>query len=113
MEEFVWCKLYIMQRDHCDWTDLFNVLYERGAELDWDHLTERLGEDWPLLKGALAVYGWLCPNRVGQLPVKLWERLEMKQPLPGSLRDLRRRIRLLDSRRWFAALQSQKRKLEA
>src|SRR3954468_19869974 len=38
MEEFMWCKLYIMQRDHCDWTDVFNLLYAIGPRLDWAHV---------------------------------------------------------------------------
>src|SRR5690348_10536722 len=35
-EEFMWCKLYILQRDHCDWTDVFNLLYAVGDKLDWE-----------------------------------------------------------------------------
>ena len=68
MEEFLWCKLYIMQRDHCDWTDVFNLIYAVGQQLDWDHLLDRLEEDWPLLKGLLTVYGWLCPEQARELP---------------------------------------------
>ena len=49
LEEFLWCKMYIMQRDHCDWTDVFNLLYAIGERLDWKHLIERLEEDVPLL----------------------------------------------------------------
>src|SRR5881296_363074 len=26
-EELLWCKLYVFQRDHCDWPDVFNLLY--------------------------------------------------------------------------------------
>lgn len=100
-EELLWCKIYIMQRDRCDWTDLFNLIYARGAELDWEHLLECLEDDAPLLSAVLRVYGWLCPERVGKLPKGLWRRLEMRVPIPG--RASRQRGRLLDSRRWFAA----------
>ena len=48
LEELVWCKLYIVQRDHCDWTDVFNLIYAIGPQLDWKHLIERAGEDVPL-----------------------------------------------------------------
>ena len=75
-EEFLWCKLYILQRDHCDWTDVFNLLYAVGPQLDWEHLLTRLEEDWPLLKGVLTVYGWLCPKQAKRLPESLPKEIE-------------------------------------
>jgi len=104
-EEFMWCKLYILQRDHCDWTDVFNLIYAVGADLDWQHLIERLAQDTPLLKALLTVYGWLCPKRIRLLPASLWQALRMPPPEArnGTRRDLRDHIRLLDTRDWFAA----------
>jgi len=110
-EELMWCKLYILQRDHCDWTDVFNLLYAVGPQLDWRHLIERLEEDTPLLKGLLNVYGWLCPRYVLKLPPELWKLLGVSPPRPAQ-KHKRNHIRLLDSRGWFAALQSPDRKLE-
>jgi hypothetical protein len=110
MEEFLWCKLYIMQRDHCDWTDIFNLVYANGSRIDWDRLIERLGEDVALLSGMLTVYSWLCPKHASRLPAGLWKRLESekKKPRPRSRRS---RIKLLDSRAWFAAMQPKDQKL--
>jgi hypothetical protein len=111
MEEFLWCKLYIMQRDHCDWTDVFNLIYAVGQQLDWDHLLERMEEDWPLLKGLLTVYGWLCPEQARELPESLREELDLPEPeiLVEKKRD---HIRLLDSRGWFAAILPKDKPLE-
>src|SRR5258706_2642889 len=111
MEEFLWCKLYILQRDHCDWTDSLNLIYARGHQIDWNHLIRRLGEDTPLLTALLSVYRWLCPTRARQLPAALWNKvgLPLPQPAPGFER---KRIRWLDSRAWFAALQPKKAKLD-
>jgi hypothetical protein len=111
-EEFLWCKLYILQRDHCDWTDIFNLLYSRGTLMDWAHLTSRLQEDLPLLKAALTVYGWLCPSRARRLPHDLWRQLELRPPPMAANKQERKRTRLLDSRAWFAAWQSKSQKLE-
>ncbi|MDB6020211.1 MAG: hypothetical protein JWQ04_68 [Pedosphaera sp.] len=111
-EELLWCKLYIMQRDHCDWTDIFNLLYAVGPELDWDRLIARLGEDLPLLKAALTVYGWLCPERAAQLPFKLRKQLHLTST-HGEIEDCRGdRIKLLDSRAWFAPFQPRDKYLE-
>ena len=111
MEEFLWCKLYILQRDHCDWTDIFNLLYARGPQVNWPRLLARLDEDVPLLKGLLSVYGWLCPKSARELPDSLWRTLKLEKPKVAQ--NLRRdRIRLLDSRAWFAALQPRNKKLQ-
>jgi hypothetical protein len=111
MEESMWCKLYILQRDHCDWTDIFNLLHESGARVDWRRLIERLEDDTPLLRALLTLYAWLCPVKVRQLPQELWGLLGMPAPKPERA-PARNRIRLLDSRRWFAALCPSGKKLE-
>jgi len=111
MEEFLWCKVYILQRDHCDWTDVFNLLYAAGEQIDWNHLLGRLGGDDLLLKGLLSVYDWLCPRRAAKLPIWLRKRLKLGPPqVPG--RTKWNRIRLLDSRGWFAAELPERRPLE-
>jgi len=111
MEEFVWCKLYIIQRDHCDWTDILNLIYARGQYMEWNHLTARLEDDSALLKAILTVYAWLCPKQAVKLPRWLWGRLSL--PEPAAMREPSHdRIRLLDSRSWFAALQPKGKKLE-
>lgn len=109
MEEFLWCKLYIMQRDHCDWTDVFNLIYAVGAQLNWGRLLVRLEEDWPLLKGALTVYGWLCPRQARKLPRSLCKKLCLPEPQVRKKRD---HVRLLDTRGWFAAILPKEKPLE-
>jgi hypothetical protein len=109
MEEFLWCKLYIMQRDHCDWTDVFNLIYAVGPQLNWAHLLKRLEEDWPLLKGVLTVYGWLCPRQARKLPRSLSRKLRLPEP---QVRKKRNHIRLLDTRGWFAAILPKDKPLE-
>src|SRR5262245_55802902 len=44
-EELIWAKLYVVQADRSDWPDLLNLLYARGATLNWAHLLDRLGDD--------------------------------------------------------------------
>lgn len=111
-EEFMWCKLYILQRDHCDWTDVLNLLYAIGPKLNWAHVLTRLGEDTDLLKALLTLYGFLCPGAARQLPAHLWRQLEMKPPRAPRATLVEQRIRWLDSRAWFAGLLPPERKLE-
>ena len=95
VEEFMWCKAgYIMQRDHCDWTDLFNLLYANGEHIDWKHLLMRIEEDKPLLKALLELFGWLCPAAVRKLSPVVWRELKMPCPQPPNRHFRRNHIPL-------------------
>jgi hypothetical protein len=102
-EELLWCKLYVFQRDHCDWTDLLNLIYGVGPKLDWDHLLTRIGNDVQLLKGILELFTWVAPHRASELPISLRRELQLSTPQAVDPEEERRRVRLLDSRGWFAA----------
>jgi hypothetical protein len=102
VEELIWAKLYVLQRDRCDWPDLLNLIYVQGGQLDWSYLLDQLGEDAPVLGGVMSVLGWMCPTRAQQLPEWIWTRLGLFKPPTGpDCQENRRRVRLLDSRDWF------------
>lgn len=79
IEELIWSKLYVLQRDRCDWPDIINLIGRRGHEIDWGRLRQRLGEDCPLLEAVLSVFSWIRP---------------------GNDAD-QERARLIDSREWL------------
>jgi hypothetical protein len=106
-EEMVWNKLYVMQYDRCDWTDVFNLFYSIGAELDWEYLIDRMGDDAPLLAGALSVYRWMCPGKSRAIPAAVWERLQLPAPAPQAIPDIDwHHSALLDIRPWFAVAEA-------
>jgi hypothetical protein len=111
-EELVWCKLYVIQHDRCDWPDIFNLLHERGLRMDWAHLIRRVEDDAPLLQAVLTVYGWLCPAKVRELPATLWRRLAAARKAMCSKPTTHDRIRLLDNRIWFGAQRAKTRSLK-
>lgn len=101
-EELIWAKLYIMQRERCDWPDLLNILYVRGPELDWKHLLARVGDDVRVLGSLLNVFGWMCPKQAAALPSWIWEPMGVLAPPPGKDCGVNERhAALLDSRDWF------------
>jgi hypothetical protein len=105
VEELLWVKLYVLQKDRSDWPDTINLLYAAAGSLDWEHLITRLDEDQPLLEAMLVVFGWLCPHRVADLPAHFRPRPAKQRP-SGRPADVdTHRLRLLDTRPWFAALQ--------
>lgn len=104
-EEEIWSKLYVLQRERCDWMDTLNLIYGVGPELDWRHLIARAAEDAPLLRGVVSIFAWIAPDRARELPEWLWRELEVNAPgADGGLELTRERARLLDSRPWFTPL---------
>jgi hypothetical protein len=101
IEELIWSKLYILQRERCDWGDCFNLLNAQAAAINWEHLLDRLGDDGPLIAGALEVFGWLVPGRADEIPAQVWPRLGITRPANNRLSDPLARVNLLDSRPWF------------
>jgi predicted nucleotidyltransferase len=97
-EELIWAKLYVMQRDRCDWPDVLNLIYATAPELDWDHLYCRLGDDAPLLEAVLTIFEWLCPQRAAHLPSHTLQRLKSG---PNGNCIGKPRADLLDTRPWF------------
>jgi hypothetical protein len=105
-EELLWSKLYVMQRDRCDWPDIMNLVYAAGPTLDWNHLLRRVAEDRPLLKGVLSVFSWLSPQRAAGIPSRVWEQLGLAVPKPETDPEGRpARKDLLDTRPWLFAEQ--------
>ena len=98
-EELLWCKLYVMQKDRCDWGDVMNLIHATGSTIDWDHLCQRLGEDLPLLSGLLSVYSWLVPGHTLKLPPALRHALPQSSANGEGVNQ--RHVDLLDTRPWF------------
>jgi hypothetical protein len=102
IEELIWSKLYVLQRDRTDWDDVLKLIDARAGEIDWNHLLDRLAEDAPLLAGALAVYGWLAPEGAAEISGAVWNRLGLRLPRPAADPGVTsRRAALLDGRPWF------------
>ena len=100
-EELMWAKLYVVQRDRCDWPDLLNILHSIGHFLDWRRLVERVGKDAPLLAGLLSAFRWMDPEGARRLPLWIWERLGLRAWPEISEETCMDRSELLDSRDWF------------
>lgn len=101
-EELIFAKLYVLQRDRCDWPDILNILYNMGQFLDWRHLIDRVGNDLPLLAGALTTFRWLSPERAAKLPAWIWERVGLGRDWPEMSGETSiERVPLLDYRDWF------------
>lgn len=103
-EELLWCKLYVMQKDRCDWPDVLNLIHSVGEDLDWNHLLWRMGGDLPLLAGLLTVYYWICPGAKLNIPPALKQNLMHNETEAPTVQQCH--IDWLDTRPWFIASQN-------
>ncbi len=102
-EELIWSKLYVLQKDRCDWPDVLNIVHALGPELDWRRLLQRVGpDDARLLDGLLSVFRWLTPERAKELPSWLWQAHGKSRT---SEEETANHVRLLDSRPWFRPME--------
>lgn len=101
-EELLWWKLYVLQRERCDWPDIFNLIHAVGANIDWGRLIKRVGEDLPMLRGVLSIYAWLCPEQALELPLRLYNQLGIKRSRLTAQKDKINRASLLDNRPWLS-----------
>ena len=85
VEEIIWQKAYIMERERFDGADILHLIRARGSHLDWNRLLARFGPDWRVLLSHLLLYGFVYPDEQDVVPPlvlqKLSERLREK---PGS-----------------------------
>jgi hypothetical protein len=102
VEELIWDKLYVLQRDRCDWPEVMKLLYAVGPGLCWEQLFARVGNDLPLLAAALTIFRWMCPGRAEEFPAWVWQRVDGVLPPPGRGCEVERaHVDLLDRRAWF------------
>jgi hypothetical protein len=101
-EEMLWAKLYVLQRDRCDWPDVLNLIDAQLEGLQWARLLGRLGNDIPLLGGVLSIYRWLFPERSVEIPGWVWTAVQNNPEFPISESQItRHRAALLDRRPWL------------
>jgi hypothetical protein len=101
-EELIWAKLFVLQKDRCDWPDILNILDHMGHLLDWRHLIDRIGNDAPLLGGVLSAFRWLSPEKAAKLPSWIWHFVGLTREWNEmSAEDALQRAPVLDYRDWF------------
>lgn len=112
-EELIRVKLYVMQRERCDWVDVMNVMAGAVDRIDWRWLVRRMERDVALLQSALVLFNWMSPGRAQQLPTWLRARFALEDVATDDPDETeRRRVALFDSRPWFALHQPTDRPLE-
>jgi hypothetical protein len=75
VEEMIWSKSFIMERERYDGADVAHLIHDCGAGLDWARLLERFDEHWPVLFSHLVLFGFIYPSRRNLVPEWVFDEL--------------------------------------
>src|SRR5690606_21044372 len=56
VEELIWCKIYVQNRDRNDSADINHILLKYGKDVNWELLLQRLSPHWHLLLAQLLIF---------------------------------------------------------
>jgi len=68
LEEMIWQKALIMERERYDGADVLHLLHAAGEQLDWERLLRRFGAHWRVLLSYLVLYGFVYPFDRNRIP---------------------------------------------
>jgi hypothetical protein len=68
VEEMIWSKAFIMERERYDGSDIAHLIRAHGRRLDWPRLLERFGPNWLVLLNHLILYRYIYPSDPDAIP---------------------------------------------
>jgi len=84
VEEMIWSKAFIQERERFDGADVLHLLRETGPSLDWPRLLMRFGDHWRVLLSHLILFGFVYPDKRQNIPAwvmdELTRRLSVSRP---------------------------------
>jgi hypothetical protein len=75
VEEMIWQKAYLMERERFDGADVNHLLRARGKQLDWDRLVARFGPHGRVLLAHLILFGFVYPDARDNVPPRVLNNL--------------------------------------
>jgi aminoglycoside-2''-adenylyltransferase len=88
VEEMIWSKAFIQERERFDGADVMHLLRETAPTLDWPRLLMRFGDYWRVLLSHLILFGFVYPDKRHNIPAwvmeELLRRLSVSRPNANS-----------------------------
>ena len=75
VEEMIWSKAFILERERYDGADVAHLLRETGPSLDWPRLLMRFGDHWRVLLSHVILFGFIYPDKRQNVPAWVMEEL--------------------------------------
>ena len=68
VEEMIWSKAFIMERERYDGADVAHLLHARPEQFDWERLLRRFDAHWRVLLSHLVLFGFIYPDEQALIP---------------------------------------------
>jgi hypothetical protein len=68
IEETIWQKSFIMERERFDGADVAHLLRAGAERIDWSRMLRRFGEHWRVLHSHLLLFGYVYPGEQERIP---------------------------------------------
>jgi hypothetical protein len=78
VEETIWSKAFIMERERYDGADVAHLIHARGAVLDWQRLLRRFDRHWRVLLSHVVLYGFIYPAERDVVPAWVADELLLR-----------------------------------
>ncbi len=88
VEETIWTKAFVMERERFDGADVVHLLLARAREVNWERLLRRFAEDWRVLFAHLVLFGYVFPDEAERVPRRVTEELSNRVRRPGRRPDM-------------------------
>ncbi len=75
VEEMIWSKAFVMERERFDGADIMHLLRARGGQLDWRRLMRRFDPHWRILLSHLVLFGFIYPSHRDLVPASVMDEL--------------------------------------
>jgi len=75
VEEMIWSKAFILERERYDGADVAHLLRETGPSLDWPRMLMRFGDHWRVLLSHVILFGFIYPDKRQNVPAWVMEEL--------------------------------------
>jgi hypothetical protein len=75
IEESLWTKAFIMERERYDGADVAHLLHACALRIDWPRLLARFGAQWRVLLSHLVLFGFIYPGERRRIPASLMDTL--------------------------------------
>jgi hypothetical protein len=75
VEELLWQKSFVMERERYDGADVAHVLRSCAESLDWDRVMRRFESYWELLLAHLIMFGFIYPSDRHRIPDRVMNEL--------------------------------------
>jgi hypothetical protein len=85
VEEMIWSKAFIMERERYDGADVMHLFLRCGHEIDWARILRRFDENWRVLFAHVVMFNFIYPGEHTKIPQWVTEHLMSR--LQKDLRD--------------------------